>query len=761
NNNNNNNNNNNDNSGGKSNKSDDSRGEKGEEKTEGSDGNSEESKNQDNTRRGSNTKEGNSSGDFKRESFVNSGVSYFGPKAKVGSPNILCSSYSTKKGNASKMNSNKSSNPNDNATSAGKNYLAVPQKKNSIGCHSSNGNDVYKSCEEYNIDNGGTSSNGYLTTTETESKGTTENTAKSSHDEKYKDKTFYDIKEKEEVMEKSKKGIKGSTGRRNSSSSSGSSGSSGKSDGSGGSDGGGTQQSRKAEKKRKHISSSRNDEGKEELNKNMNSMKNRMNEEGVRKDVSKGIGSTMSVGNLISMGKSNCSSNRRNPNVSSSGSSFQSSFRSSDSNGNSNGDSNSNSDSNSDSDSSNFSIRNQTISNHNHFRVKENRKGMKHMKNTMAHNSSKRESEAFSNSPNAITTKEQPAGIVNYSMTCYINVVMQCLSVFFKLIYTLHNYATLKYKNFNFSSDDTDHMNTSFMNKNFFTNSIPFNIFGNNNKKKDECLLVTFSYKLFQLNKMHNKRKVLCINKLLNLLNDKYSYLFEYHEQQDCHEFLLLVFDFIHNMMKVIDENVDKNNKIDYYLKKEQSIISDLFLGLIEEKITCSQCEYINYIYQPVYNLSVNVFKKNPDNNLNDNLIEYFKKEEVNSTCEKCKCKKMYKYSYVYKQPNILIIHLIRLLEDGSKIDKPIKFDMMDFSIQNVLKKTNDEYIEIPKKYNLCGVIVHRGLNSNYGHYICYTKRKHSNGVTMWYKFDDSLVTVVDPSEVESSKAYCLFYQSQ
>ncbi|KNC37768.1 ubiquitin specific protease 2 [Plasmodium falciparum RAJ116] len=354
--------------------------------------------------------------------------------------------------------------------------------------------------------------------------------------------------------------------------------------------------------------------------------------------------------------------------------------------------------------------------------------------NNNNNNNFKRDNESSLNYHTSIMTKEQPAGIINYSTTCYINVVMQCLSVFFKLIYTLHNYVTVKYKNVNMSSDENENMNSSFINKNFFTNSIPFNIFGsnnNNNKKKDECLLLTFSFKLFQLSKMHNKGKVLCVNKLLNLLNDKYSYLFEYNEQQDCHEFLLLVFDFIHNMVKVIDESVDKNNQIDYYLKKEQSIISDLFLGLIEEKITCSQCEYVNYIYQPVYNLSVNVFKKNPENNINDNLIEYFKKEEVNSTCEKCKCKKMFKYSCVYKQPNILIIHLIRLQEDGSKIDKPIKFDMADFTIENVLKKKDNQFIEPIKKYNLCGVIVHRGLNSNCGHYICYTKRKHSNGVNV------------------------------
>ncbi|KJP89468.1 hypothetical protein AK88_00911 [Plasmodium fragile] len=666
-----------------------------------------------------------------------SNATYFGPKAKIGTPKILSANYTYTKSNASKASSNKSGNPSDNPpNNSGKMFLTPPPKRNSLGCHSSNGNEIYKSCEEYNADNWDeASSNGYLTTTETESKGTTDNSIKSANSSP-KDKD--QIKKNDHKMKKKEDAEKRlickdeNKRRRGSSCSNASSGSSDSGNSSSSTNG---DIPKEASTEKNHANAGdRRAKRKEEYEKNFNTNK-QPNHTGAKKDVDR-LNNTLNTTNLIMKDYSSYSSNSSSYRGSSSGSSIASS-----NNNSSNG-------------SSNFSIRNHGVSKRSIYKDKER------IKNIITTSNPKRESEFNNNSLSIITTKEQPAGLINYSATCYINVVLQCLAAHLKLIYTLQNYVSVKYKSMNASSEDTDNMNSSFINKNFFTNSIPFNLFGNNSKKKDDCLLLSLSHKLFQLSKMHNKGKVLNVNKLLNLLNDKYSYLFEYNEQQDCHEFLLLVFDFIHNMMKVVDETFDKNNKIDYCLKREQSLISDLFLGLIEEKITCSQCSYVNYVYQPVYNLSVNVFKKNAENNLNDNLVEYFKKEEVNSTCEKCKCKKMFKHSCVYKQPNVLIVHLIRLLEDGSKIDNPIKFDINDFTVQNVLKKNNGEYIENPKKYSLFGVIVHRGLNSNYGHYICYTKRRHSNGATVWYKFDDSIVTIVDVSEVESAKAYCLFYEA-
>ncbi|WBY55418.1 ubiquitin specific protease [Plasmodium yoelii yoelii] len=541
------------------------------------------------------------------------------------------------------------------------NYLALhntSSKKNSITYHSSNGNDIYKSCEEYN--NGVTSSNGYVTTTETDSKGTIENILKNNlnkkkHQNNANSSSCTNMSSTNSSCSYNSEHNKSEKGDRNYS------------------------PGINKQVSENKINNIMNHPEKENIQKNeqINSM---------NKDISKN-------NNTMITYKSSCSSDSSNA-------ANSSSYQTKSSN------------------SSNFSIRDQSSSNFNSDTYKTNKK------NLMEEN---KENEDV----NSIVKIEHPAGIINYSTTCYVNVVMQCLSVFRIFIYTLHNYVTGKFKDSNASSDDSNNKNNSIVNKNFFTNSIPFNLFGNNNKNNNELLLISLSNKLFELSKMHNTPKVIEINRFLNLLNQKYSYLFECNEQQDCHEFLLLVFDYIHNMMKIVDESVDKNNQIDYYLKKEQSIISDQFLGLIEEKITCSNCEYVNCIYQPIYNLSVNFFKKNTENNLNDNLVEYFKKEEVNSTCEKCKSTKMYRCSYVYKQPKILIVHLIRLLEDGSKIDKPIKFDISNFNIQNVLKKENDHFIEPPKNYDLCGVIVHRGLNSNYGHYICYTKRVHSNGKTV------------------------------
>ena len=60
-----------------------------------------------------------------------------------------------------------------------------------------------------------------------------------------------------------------------------------------------------------------------------------------------------------------------------------------------------------------------------------------------------------------------------------------------------------------------------------------------------------------------------------------------------------------------------------------------------------------------------------------------------------------------------------------------------------------------PKLFDLYAVVVHHGVNFEYGHYSCYCK----NDDGKWYHFNDASVTPVDEEVVARCEAYLLFYR--
>jgi hypothetical protein len=64
------------------------------------------------------------------------------------------------------------------------------------------------------------------------------------------------------------------------------------------------------------------------------------------------------------------------------------------------------------------------------------------------------------------------------------------------------------------------------------------------------------------------------------------------------------------------------------------------------------------------------------------------------------------------------------------------------------LKASSDEY-----KYDLFGVVVHKGDSLQSGHYYAFVKHKEQ-----WFQLDDTNVRTVTIQDVKSQKAYLLFY---
>lgn len=90
--------------------------------------------------------------------------------------------------------------------------------------------------------------------------------------------------------------------------------------------------------------------------------------------------------------------------------------------------------------------------------------------------------------------------------------------------------------------------------------------------------------------------------------------------------------------------------------------------------------------------------------------------------------------------PELLFLHVSLLSETFMKTDQ---------KIETVLELSGPGY-----RYKLMAVVVHFGASGLSGHFICYRRHGRKN----WIKCDDSIIKVVDESEILTQRAYILLY---
>jgi len=293
---------------------------------------------------------------------------------------------------------------------------------------------------------------------------------------------------------------------------------------------------------------------------------------------------------------------------------------------------------------------------------------------------------------------------------------------------------------------------------------------------------------------------------------------FEIHKQNDSNELLLLILDKIHEETKSsvkvtfrnLPEGVEKYNDIcikkdllknnnlsleeleeihnefcNYknkhivdvtkaeayaawkdYVKSAHSIITDLFTGLKYSTIVCGECNNISGKFEPFIMLSVPIPKDGEttiDNCINEFMKEETLTEDNKYNCEICKKKvNATKYTYIWEQPTILIVHLMRFINNGIrtiKLSSKVTFPINNLNINkhgSDINKVNDTV------YDLCSISEHLGSDWVSGHYKAYCK---NNINKEWYQFDDDDVYRIPNEELEkemvTKNAYILFYVKQ
>jgi ubiquitin C-terminal hydrolase len=208
------------------------------------------------------------------------------------------------------------------------------------------------------------------------------------------------------------------------------------------------------------------------------------------------------------------------------------------------------------------------------------------------------------------------------------------------------------------------------------------------------------------------------------------------NEQQDSHEFLIILLD-------SLDENI-KEYDID-------NMFGKLFYCNLESEVICSLCNYSSKTNTIEKSLSLSIV----NSSLNDCLSEFIKPEQLNND-NQWRCEKCNQYTNAYKKlsvkslPKYLFIQLKRYsyINGAKKLNTPI-------NIPNELNTDNiTDIINLGYQYILRGFIYQSG-DINGGHYISFIKNKND-----WYCINDSQISKVDSDKIiELIKfAYVILY---
>ncbi|KAM0731384.1 Ubiquitin carboxyl-terminal hydrolase 8 [Formica fusca] len=250
----------------------------------------------------------------------------------------------------------------------------------------------------------------------------------------------------------------------------------------------------------------------------------------------------------------------------------------------------------------------------------------------------------------------------------------------------------------------------------------------------------------------------------------QYKLQFESYEQQDSHEFLTFLLDWMHDDLKkeakMPIEMTNAEKEWDKAMNSQRSIISDLFFGQLRSTITCSFCKQASTTYETFNSLTMSLSQSNRCT-LNDCMEKFVTGQKVSGwKCPKCQTPRdaTKKFDFVKLAP-IVVIHLNRFAESGGWLEKrntAVDFPLKGFNLKPYLVMENTKAIMTNNirnyNYTLYAMSNHYGTMDG-GHYTAFCKNATQD---KWYKYDDQTVTEVSPSQVKSqnTSAYLLFYTS-
>jgi len=250
----------------------------------------------------------------------------------------------------------------------------------------------------------------------------------------------------------------------------------------------------------------------------------------------------------------------------------------------------------------------------------------------------------------------------------------------------------------------------------------------------------------------------------------RYKSEFAGRDQQDSHEFLLSLLEWLHDDVNKVPRpsampEQNSKDKQDVaaarrhwinYLERNQSIIVQLFCGQTRSVVKCFLCQGESVTYREFTNLTLPLPEHSNRTSLRECMDLYLREERIDEfKCDICKqTGKVTKKTDIVKFPPLLIIHLSRFYQDGMYTRKKQNFVNFDLKNMNLSQMAVPGFDNKHTRFNLYAVSNHFGSLEG-GHYTAYCS---SDVLKKWYKFDDQDVSVMDAADVVTPAAYILFF---
>nr|AAM52759.1 SD04548p [Drosophila melanogaster] len=323
-------------------------------------------------------------------------------------------------------------------------------------------------------------------------------------------------------------------------------------------------------------------------------------------------------------------------------------------------------------------------------------------------------------------------GLKNLGNTCYMNSILQCLSNTPQLTeYCISD----KYKNYISRSNKT------------------------NGQVIEEVAAL--------IKELWNGQYKCVASRDLRYVVGQYQKIFRGVDQQDSHEFLTILMDWLHSDLQTLHvprqrEMISASEKAWLeFTKAKESMILHLFYGQMKSTVKCVACHKESATYESFSNLSLELPPNSNVCQLNQCMDMYFSGERIHGwKCPSCKTKRdAIKKLDISKLPPVLVVHLKRFYADpsnsGSYMKKQnyLRFPLENLDMNPYIARAESRAVT-PKTYQLYAVSNHYGTMEG-GHYTAFCK---SANYGKWFKFDDQVVSALDSSNVVSSAAYILFY---
>lgn len=340
-----------------------------------------------------------------------------------------------------------------------------------------------------------------------------------------------------------------------------------------------------------------------------------------------------------------------------------------------------------------------------------------------------------------------PAGVVgltNLGNTCFMNSSLQCLS---------HTIPLTDY----------------FLGYNYQNEINQNNPMGTGGK------LVTHYAKLVEQMWLPTNNKSVVVNpssfkEQLSTFAPQFS---GYH-QQDAQELLAFLLDGIHEDLNRVQgdkpyiedrdcdgtrDEEDAKDAWKNYLRRNKSLVVDLFQGQFRNTLECQECGHRNIRFEPFMYLSLPLSET--CQTLEACLDLYTQREDLTGDnqwyCERCaRHVDATRKIDLWITPPILIVHLKRFKYDdfgrvGEKNTASLEYPMLSWDLTRSVAGRQRAH----PLYDLYAVANHMGGLTG-GHYTAHALNRFDD---CWYEFNDSSFRLVEPDTIKrSSSAYLLFY---